>query len=410
MDADKSALDNTLSPQQGPDGKAVDCSCVPKPKANHNSGALTCAGCNKTIQVACLVHQFKHAGAPKKYDWLLGFISHSGLSYNCLACKQMPRDSTLPAEGDSQPGIPSTQQCVLQDMHTMKLAICELKTQIISIANNLQAFTGGDSVKEMTVKEGDVKQVEDKGQARSYSSAAKPMTYAEILNGSNLYETVKAAVKRSFKSLKQADRDSTCIAVYNLPERDDDLNGVLAITASIGCPVDVVKLFRIGKKSVTTRPLRVFLRSTADRDRILQRARNLKNSAKYSAIRVNKWLSRDETERIKAVRQRCQVLNDASSKRPDGKKQFVVLSGKLMSQSEDGSLRQYRKPARSISKTAQTTPQPRSGDKFHPDVSTPAKSSVSDAIPPASTANSLQLPTIQSSQQQNRTSSESKNE
>ena len=139
MDADKSALDNTLSPQQGPDGKAVDCSCVPKPTANHNSGALTCAGCNKAIQVACLVHQFKHAGAPKKYDWLLGFISHSGLSYNCPACKQMPRDSTLPAEGDSQPGIPSTQQCVLQDMHTMKLAICELKTQIISIANNLQA-------------------------------------------------------------------------------------------------------------------------------------------------------------------------------------------------------------------------------------------------------------------------------
>ena len=168
------------------------------------------------------------------------------------------------------------------------------------------------------------------------------MTYAEILNGSNLSETVKAAVERSFKMLKQADRDSTCIAVYNLPERDDDLNDVLAITASIGCPVDVVKLFRIGKKSVSTRPVRVFLRSTADRDRILQRARNLKNSAKYSAIRVNKWLSRDETERIKPVRQRCQVLNDASSKRPDGKKQFVVLSGKLMSQSEDASLRQYK--------------------------------------------------------------------
>ena len=46
---------------------------------------------------------------------------------------------------------------------------------------------------------------------------------------------------------------------------------------------------------------------------------------------MNKWLSRDETERIKAVRQRCQVLNNASSKRPGGKKQFLVLSGKLMS-------------------------------------------------------------------------------
>ena len=57
-------------------------------------------------------------------------------------------------------------------------------------------------------------------------------------------------------------------------------------------------------------------------------------------------------DRVKKLHQRCQNLNDSSVKRSDGKEQFVVISGRLMTQSDNEKLCLFKEPLSSNSDTS----------------------------------------------------------
>ena len=137
----------------------------------------------------------------------------------------------------------------------------------------------------------------------------KRMTYAGAASR-NLSEAVKTAVERSFQVKRQVERDCSFLVIYNLAERSRDLADLHALMKTINCPVEICKLYRIGKASSAGRLLRIFVSAPSDAERVLLHAHLLKDSKNYSSIRIDKWLSREEMDRVKKLRQRYQKLND----------------------------------------------------------------------------------------------------
>ncbi len=80
------------------------CACNPK-VPQHKSPAIACIDCSASVQVACLLNQYR-LSLPKQetlkntQEWLHGFIVFTGLHHRCAACQQQPRGRT----GISQDG------------------------------------------------------------------------------------------------------------------------------------------------------------------------------------------------------------------------------------------------------------------------------------------------------------------
>ena len=179
----------------------------------------------------------------------------------------------------------------------------------------------------------------------------KPMTDAGAAS-CNLSEAVKTAVERSFQVQRQVERNCSSFVIYNLTERSRDLADLRALMKTINCPVEICKLYRMGKASSAGRPLRIFVSAPSDAERVLLHAHLLNDSTNYSFIRIEQWLSREEINRVKKLRQRCKKLNGSSVKRSDGKKQFVIISGRLMTQSDNEKLCLFKEPVSSNSGTS----------------------------------------------------------
>ena len=309
---------------------------------------ISCAACANYVHLGYLTDLYKGISTnilalKNSHEWLGGFLSFSGLCYTCKSCKAANK------VGNTQKSCAG-----ISDVESMS----QVKNIIENVNKNLTDFIAGLDAWEESGKLGDKTYFNPVLSCGSNATQQlhsiennKPMTYAGAASR-NLSEAVKTTVERSFQVQRQVERDCLSLVIYNLAERSRDLADLHSLTKTINCPVEICKLYRMGKASSAGRPLRIFVSAPSDAERVLLRAHLLKDSTNYSSICIDKWLSREEMNCVKKLRQRCQKLNDSSVKRSDGKKLFIVISGRLMTQSDNGKLCVYKEPVSSNSGTS----------------------------------------------------------
>ena len=82
--------------------------------------------------------------------------------------------------------------------------------------------------------------------------------------------------------------------------------------------------------------LKVKLRSAAGREDLLSAAKRTKFND--IAIRIAKWLPRNEFNKLKQLWQQCDTLNSKEPALLSGKRLYVIIRGRLMTRSADGKL------------------------------------------------------------------------
>jgi hypothetical protein len=257
-------------------------------------------------------------------EWLSEFISFSKLHFECPSCTVSSVCKT------NAPQI--TQASMLSSIEEIKTSIGNINKKINEISCDVNLMYTSEVRSDMRFDAVDHISSSINQAEKQSMSITKPKTYAGIVS-----EAVEIAVKHSLRSQKQAEQDSSSAVMYNLPEKGNDLSDVLAVMKAIKCTIPISKMYRVGKSGVN-RPIRLFLSSSSDRDRALLHARTLKNCQGFAFVRMDQWLCRDEMERVKALREHCKTLNSTVERRSDGKKQYVVVSGRLMVQSDGGKL------------------------------------------------------------------------
>ena len=83
------------------------------------------------------------------------------------------------------------------------------------------------------------------------------------------------------------------------------------------------------------------LECKADCQYVLSQAKWLRENPAMANIYISQLLSREEIERVKALRRHCESLNKSAVGDIKGRKRFVVLSGKLMFRADSGKLEPY---------------------------------------------------------------------
>ncbi len=88
---------------------------------------------------------------------------------------------------------------------------------------------------------------------------------------------------------------------------------------------------------------------------MLTQAKRLRDNPETKNVHICQLLSREELDRVKNLRRRCDDLNKDASLCKDGRKRYVVISGKLFSRSDYGKLSAYSLPATSGDKSREVT-------------------------------------------------------
>ena len=79
------------------------------------------------------------------------------------------------------------------------------------------------------------------------------------------------------------------------------------------------------------------LLDNAEQSTVLLSAKNLKDT-RYDKIYIRKWLSDDEREKDKLLRDRCCKLNQKFPSNLDGKKLYTVVNGYIQERRHNGSI------------------------------------------------------------------------
>jgi hypothetical protein len=176
--------------------------------------------------------------------------------------------------------------------------------------------------------------------------AARCSTYAGIVS-SSIAESVKKAVTATIKERDSAARDKASMMVYGLPENRRDIREVESVLKAISVCGSISTCIRLGREDNglgAPRPLKVLFDSVCDRDAVLRAAKNLKGHSTYGKLRLARFLSAVEMEKVKETRARCKQLNGDSSTAEAGKKPYFVINGKIVSRNADGKFVYYQQP------------------------------------------------------------------
>ncbi len=289
--------------------------------------------CVKAAHVSCLADSYKKAGATQNknsLEWLKGFISHTGLSYTCPACRALPGDN----------GIPHT-----RDFPASDGKLLEVKMQIDSMQKNLSDLiaslnlTDSPSISNVLNEASTVMQ--NSSSSSSVSSRAKPASYSAAVS-SSFSEIVKSAISTSIREQKTLERNSASVAIHNLREYGYDTRDVHDLFDYLECDIRLVATTRLGHVGSKPRLLKVELNTISDRDLLLRAAKFLREDPATKSIFITPWLLPDELAKLKLTKNRCYELNQKSPATKDGKRKYVVISGKIMERTSNGSLRPFK--------------------------------------------------------------------
>ena len=95
------------------------------------------------------------------------------------------------------------------------------------------------------------------------------------------------------------------------------------------------------------RPLKVILGSSSDRDKVLQAAKFLRNHAMIGCVHISKYFSKEEMEKLKQARIKCNLMNEQTGAQPSDKKPYFITDGKIMIKKTSGKLKHNRDSATS---------------------------------------------------------------
>ena len=104
-------------------------------------------------------------------------------------------------------------------------------------------------------------------------------------------------------------------------------------------------------KTMRIRSLRVELRCKEDKDWVLRNARELMCAHRQPNVRITQCLNTDESAKIKLLRNKCGELNNKNPGLPNGKMQFAVIEGRIMTRLKFGELILYKLDSTSDQKT-----------------------------------------------------------
>ena len=243
-------------------------------------------------------------------DWLAEFIQFTSLVFRCKAC--LKKTETVPQEP-----LKSDDQ-----------KLDEVKLSIASLDNKLQSLQ--DAVAKLCSN--------DTSMANEQSKQHQPTTYAQAVSA----DFVKSAVSEAIREQQKVITEKSNVVVYGFPEEGHDDAQLHEMLDFLECRCDFTRSSRLGRSSyqggATARPLKLELRSANDASNILSRAKHLRHDDYYGGVYINKWLSDDEMNAVKALRRQRDELN--KNNKNDSKK-FVVVSGKLMQRDTDGRLQVY---------------------------------------------------------------------
>ena len=171
------------------------------------------------------------------------------------------------------------------------------------------------------------------------SFGVKPVSYAAAIS-SNMSDIVKSAVATSIGENKAVERGRTLVAIHNLNESNNGVINVQDLFDYLGCNMRMVKVSRLGriKSSKKPRLLKVKLLIGSDRDILLRAAKYLKDDSSTRHINITQWLQPEELTKLKSVQDRCHELNQQLHLAKGSKRQYFVISGKIMQRVSDGSL------------------------------------------------------------------------
>ena len=115
-------------------------------------------------------------------------------------------------------------------------------------------------------------------------------------------------------------------------EHGNEVRNMQELVGFMNCNVHVVKAVRIGQIVEISKPrlLKVELQSSTDRDFLLQMPKYFKVYPKTSDIFITPWLQPNKLAELKRTQERCRAFNNQAPAMKNGKKPYVVISGKLM--------------------------------------------------------------------------------
>ena len=296
-------------------------------KAITKSGqhTLRCLHCGDSIHLACQYKLYKDAGyeaLKNKMDWLAEYIGFAALAYRCKVCVEKYGTCTQVSMATSE-----TNSDVSQEIVAVTQSIASLDSKIQALHTAINQLGPANRVASTSADQ---------------SQQVCPPSYAAVVSA----DMVKNAVSAAIQEQQKASTDKSSIAVFGFPKEGNDYAQLLDMFDFLDARCDIIRQSRLGRLSQRSgdsnaRPIKVELRSVNDAVIILARARCLREDAFYADVYIKKWLSEDEMKEVKLLRRQCTALNRDQPSDINGRRRFVVLSGKIMERNPSGRLEAY---------------------------------------------------------------------
>ena len=115
---------------------------------------------------------------------------------------------------------------------------------------------------------------------------------------------------------RKEDTKKSTLVVHGFPEDSHDHVDLTDMLSFLRYRCDIIRHARFGQignieKKLRVRPIKIELKSVGDANLILSNAKYLRNNAYYHDVYINKWLSENELENIKNLREKCLELSSA---------------------------------------------------------------------------------------------------
>ena len=288
---------------------ASDPPCHACKKTAKKAMAVKCLTCGNFCHVTCLVNNFIsiNGGANKSgTQWLADFLNHGNFRYICQQCL----------------ATNTTQQA-------SDAAISDLSARIGDVTARIDCLKNDLSCKFQQLF--DATTTYGSNQPTSAAFTTSKPSFADMA-ATDISKAVKSAVREQRKE----DMDRSTVVVYGFPEGGNDQYELSCMFDFLRCNCDILRHRRIGwanskGKRPSSRPIKVELRNPGDVSLVLSRVRHLRGDAYYEGVNVSRWLTDDDLNGIKALRQKCRDLNSSQPVDSKGRKPFFVTSGKIMS-------------------------------------------------------------------------------
>ena len=298
------------------------------------SATIQCASCKVYHHVACLVNAYVTTHGAEKLknsaQWLSDFLNAGIFRYRCQACTDKHAGRGLPEQLLS----PSEQQLDIQ----LRKDISAIQATVSVISDNIAQLT-----RQLTEEQ-------NNGSASQASMQHNSTSYCEVA-AKDLHKVVQTAVSASIKEQQIVDRAKSSIVVYGFLEDGDDNRELRRMIDYLQCNCSILSHARIGyvanrdtKSARRPRPIKLELKSPHEVSLILNNANYLKEDEYYAGVIVSKWMSREELNNVKILRQQCSDLNKTHSADGRDRKPFFVYSGKLFERLTDRRVRLVKDP------------------------------------------------------------------